>query len=175
MPIVLVVEDGSNVAGANVYISADDAREYALQRGKELPEDNDELAAMLIQASDYIESYGCQFQGYPTFSDQALSWPRTDVVLNCQSVGSETIPNQLKGAQVQLAIAINSGVDIFPNVESSDYVVEEKIGPLTVKYTDPSKVGLGDLSPSMTAVEMMLKPLLKNANCSGITLRTRRV
>ncbi len=173
--IVLTVEDGSNVVGANTYASVADARAYAKQRGKVLPIDDDEVAVMLIQGMDYLESRGCKYQGYPTYDDQALSWPRKCVVINCQAVPEDAIPKQLTGALIQLVLAMNVGIDIFPNISAQDYVTEETIGPITTKYANPINIGLGDMSPQMTAVNALITPLMYTCAKTPFTLTTKRV
>lgn len=174
MAIAIIVEDGSNVPNANSYVSLSGAREYAEYRGVELPSDDDELAALLIVGMDYLESKECEFQGYRANDTQSLSWPRSGVYLNCKEYPSDVIPSQLIGALVQLAIAQDAGIDIFPNTTSEDYITSAKVGPLSVSFSDPAKVGLGDLSPNMTAVDALLKPLFYQCNESA-GLFTRRV
>lgn len=177
MPIAIIVEDGSNVSSANSYVSVADARTYAANRGIELPSDNDALAAMLIQGMDYIESMACEFQGHPTYETQELAWPRKCVSINCQELAEDAIPKQLIGAQVQVAIAINAGVSIFPTIEISplNNVTEETVGPITTKYADPSKFLGADLSPQLSAVDAMLKPLIETCQQTSMGLRTVRV
>lgn len=176
MAIVITVEDGSNVANANSYVSVADARTYAANRGVTLPVDNDAVAAMLIQASDYLETKACDYQGVPTYIDppQSLAWPRTGVVINCTDFPSNAIPRQLIAAQCQLVFAIQAGVALFPNITPADYVTEETVGPITTKYADPTKIGLGNMSPILSAVDALLANLF--APCgAGFVLSTRRV
>ena len=171
----LIVENGSNVPNANSYVNQANAREYAVARGIDtLPIDDDALAAMLIQAMDYIEAKGCLFQGYPTNTGQALSWPRTGVVINCQDFDANSIPKQLVGAQVQLAIAISKGVDILPTIKPSDFVIEETVGPITTKYSDPAKIALGDMSANVTAVNVLLQPLMFTCSETPYMFKTGR-
>lgn len=172
MPITIVVEDGSGVAGANSYVSVADARTYAENRGITLPTDDDELAAMLIQASDYLEAQECRYQGDRTSSTQALAWPRTGVELNGDDFPPNAIPKSLIGAQVQLAIAINAGFDLQPNISPQDYVTREKVGPIETEYADPVAVGI---MPTFTAVNALLAPLFGECAANKFALRTLRV
>jgi hypothetical protein len=176
MPITIIVEDGSNVPDANSYVDVADAIAYAANRGITLPP-GDETAAMLMQAMDYIETKACDFQGKPTYTDpaQSLAWPRTGVILNCVAFPPDKIPKNLIAAQVQLAIAVNAGIPIMPNATPQDYVVEETVGPITTKYADPSKIGIGMLSPILTAVDALLSNLFATCETSAISLRTVRV
>lgn len=174
--ITLIVEDGSNVIDANTYANIQMARAYANSRpGLVFPVDNNEVAKMLISGMDYIESKACDYQGEPTYENQSLSWPRKCVFINCQLLAEDVIPKQLIAAQIQLAMAINSGVDIFPNVQATDFIIEETVGPITTKYSDPTKVGYGDLSPQLTAVNASLAQLFQSCQKQSYSLMTRRV
>lgn len=171
MPIEIKVEDGSQVAGANSFVSIAEAREYAANRGVEMPVGDDEIAAMLIRAADYIETLGCKFQGQKTASDQLLQWPRAGVYLHGLEFSSNQIPNEVRLAQKALVIAINSGVDILPNYTNGAFVIEETVGPITTKYADPTAIGV---LPTLTQVEAILAPLF-GSNACGFKLRTYRV
>src|SRR6187431_658285 len=155
MAIVITVEDGSNVPGANSYQSVAAVREYAEYRGVELDPDDEVVKAQIIVGMDYLEAKECEFQGWRTYEDQALSWPRTGVILNCKAYPTDAIPSQLKGALAQLVMAQEAGIDIAPNTSADDFIVSAKVGPLSVQLADPSKVGSGDLSPTMTAVDKL--------------------
>ena len=168
---VLIVEDGSIVANANSYADLIGARAYADDRGIDLPED-DELAAMLIRACDYLEAQECRFQGKRVSSSQALAFPRSGVFLNCDEVPVDVIPRSLIAAQVQLAIAIAAGFDLQPNISPQDYVTREKVGPIETEYADPLAVGF---LPTFTAANALLAPLFGECAASRFSLRTIRV
>lgn len=171
MPIVINVEDGSNVPNANAYISVAEFRTYCEDRGIELPVDNDEVAAMLIKSTDYLETFACQYLGKPTYPTQSLQWPRTGVEFHCEPFPDNAIPKTLKTAQSQLAIAVSQGIDLQPNISAADYVVEETVGPITTKYADPIAAGV---APVLTAANSALAPLFGNCGQS-FGIRTRRV
>lgn len=175
MPITIIVEDGSNVANANSYLSAPDARAYAANRGVALSDDDDVIASQLIVGMDYLEARECDFQGSRTYDDQALAWPRTGVVINCKAFADDAMPSQLKGALAQLVMALESGIDIAPNSSSDDFITSAKVGPLSVSFVDPSKTSGGDLSPNLTAVNALLAPLFGTCETSGFSLQTVRV
>lgn len=172
MAIEIIVEDGSGNTDANSFVSVEDARAYAEARGTDLPTDDDEVASMLIRASDYLDAQECRFQGKRTSSSQALTWPRTGVVLNCDDVPPNVIPKSLIAAQVQLAMAINAGFDLQPNVSPQDYVTREKVGPIETEYADPLAVGI---MPTFTAVNALLAPLFGECAANKFALRTIRV
>ena len=55
MSITLVVEDGTNVAGANSYVDLTYARTYAESVGLVLPAADEALKVVLLAAMTYIE------------------------------------------------------------------------------------------------------------------------
>lgn len=173
MAIEIIVEDGSVKPDSNSYIDVAYARQYASSRGITLPEDDDELAAMLIQGVDFLESKECKFLGERTNPNQALSWPRKNSKVNCQSFPEDQIPKVLKDAQAALAIVVNSGLDLFTNYGPGDFITEETVGPITTKYSDPVQVGMRQ---HFGAAEAILNRLYNGGcNCCGGMLKTRRV
>ncbi len=171
MAIEIIVEDGTEVANANGYITVVDARIYAANRGVSLPSSDDELAAMLIKANDYLEAQAELFQGYRVSETQELQFPRSDVYIYGALVPSNVIPKSLISAQVQLAMAINAGLDLQPNVTPGDYIIKEKVGPIETQYANPLQVGI---TATFTAAEALLKPLYRQ-NSGGFSLQTIRV
>jgi hypothetical protein len=174
MAVTIVVEDGTGVANANSYQTVANARAYALQRGISLSANDDVVGAQLVNATDYLESLECEYQGKRTDCEtpQALAWPRKCVVLCCEDFPDNQIPKNLTAAQNTLVIAQHSGVNLFPNVGPSDYVIREKVGPIETEYADPTKAGI---TTRITGVDALLGPLFGSCGEVGVTLRTVRV
>src|SRR5690349_12886017 len=142
MAIEIIVEDGSGVENANSYVSVETARLYATNRGVTLPASDDEVAAWLIKATDYLESFACKYQGHKTDCTYPLQWPRTGVVICCVDFPSDAIPKALKDAQCAAVIAQSEGLVLQPNITAQDYVTEETVGPITTKYANPVQTGI---------------------------------
>ena len=173
MAITITVEDGSNVANANSFVTIAEARSYAVERGVSLSATDDDVAVQIIKAKDYLESFANRYQGEIANEDQSLQWPRIDVYISGSenAFPSNAIPKQLKSAQCATVLAINEGVDIMPNYSASNFVTEETVGPITTKYADPTKVGI---VPTLTAVDSLLTPLF-GSTATGLAIRTTRV
>lgn len=169
--MALIVEDGSNIANANSYAALTTARAYASARGLSLPADDAQLEALLIQAMDYVEAQRSRFQGVKANATQALQWPRTDVVIDGVDFPANAIPVELVNAQIRLAVEANAGVDLMPT-QSGPFVVEDTTGPLTTKYSE--KIGT-TVEPTMTAVDVLLKPLFGSQKTTGAFLTSVRV
>lgn len=173
MAVTVTVEDGSIVANANSYQAVADAQAYAEQRGIDLGDDEDVIGAWLINATDYLQQFECEYQGTRTdCANQALAWPRTGVVLCCEDFDANTIPANLKAAQNALVLAQKSGIVLFPNIGPADYVIREKVGPIETEYADPIKAGI---TTRITGVEALLQPLFGSCGEVGLSLRTMRV
>lgn len=175
MAIEIIVEDGTGKADANSYVDVATARQYATNRGVELGDD-DVIAAQLINATDYLLTFECEYVGYRTTDEQALSWPRTDAYYGgCNDkliCGPNEIPAQIKAAQCQAVMAQAAGLVLMPNISATDYVTEETVGPITTKYADPIAAGV---RPTFSAVDSLLAPLFGKCATGGIALRTVRV
>jgi len=172
MPIVLIIEDGTSKPDSNSYVSVADARIYASNRGTIFTGTDDEVAAMLIQAMDYLEAQACLYQGCKTLPQQALEWPRTGVCIHGQPFPTDAIPSQLIAAQVQLAMAVQAGYSLLPNYSAADFVIREKVGPIETEYANPVAVGI---APTFGAVDALLAPLFGDCSVQKFAIRTIRV
>lgn len=161
--MALIIEDGTIVTGSNSYVTIVETKDYALERGITLGEDA-VVENQLILAKDYLESKRSEYQGSKTNAEidgtpktQPLQWPRTDVYIDRSTVALDvnTIPTELKYAQMQLVIEQFNDVELFA-VRSGKFIIDERVGPLIVKY---SEGGGTDTSLEMTAVDTWLTPL----------------
>lgn len=105
MAINLVVEDGTGKVDANTYITVEEARKYAEDRGVTLDADDDKVAANLILAVDYMESH-TSYRGRVSNRLQALSFPRYGLMYRGQYLPNSVIPKKVKDAQAQLLLDI---------------------------------------------------------------------
>lgn len=165
----LIVETGAGVANANSYVSLEEAREFALLRGVTLTEDDDALTALLVKATDYLEMFSLRYVGALVAVDQALSWPRSDVVIYDEVFAEDAIPEALKKAQMLLVMEQANGVNIMPTV-TGNFVKRRKVGPIETEYSERVQT---DALPSFPHVTALLDSLL--ALSSGFALTTVRV
>lgn len=164
----LIIEYGTGVEDANSYIDLADARELASMRGISLAVDDAELSEQLVTAADRITSYEEQFTGQRTTGVQGLSYPRVNSFRYCQPYPSDSIPKELKLAQVTLADYINSGFDVWaqPAVEG---ITREKVGPIETEYAEVVATNVDN--PYFAQIESILKPLFAPASYNFIVSR----
>lgn len=186
MAVILIVEDGTNVADANTFADVTFARAYAANRGIVLPDDDDVLAMNLFNAADFLNTLEDRFAGYRAEVGQAMIFPRYGVPYPKPGYvySADEIPPPLLAAQVELAVAIQAGVDLYTGVggagaSAANTVKRRKIGPLETEYQDNTRVSAYDalaLSNTLAAVSprayQLLSPLF-GAN-GGINIMSVR-
>ena len=104
---MLIVEDGSIVAGANSFVTDVEFLAYALARGFTLPVLEEDRKELLIQAVDYLFSKENAMQGCRVSAAQELPYPRVGVCAYGFNVASNEIPKGLKNSQMELGIQAN--------------------------------------------------------------------
>lgn len=181
--MALIVETGENIANANSYVSRQEFIDYAASRGVTIA-DNETADVNLVKAADYLQTK--HYKGAKANIGQSLAWPRIYVVdwrevwaygtaaayngggyAQGSYYPSDVIPDELKRAQIEVAMAISSGVDMMPT-QSNRLVKREKVGPLETEYES----GYGaSLSPQVSMANALLEMLL---NTGGGILAVRR-
>ncbi len=152
----ITVEDGSGVTGADSYITVDEARTFALNRGVTLSSTDSEVEVLIYKSMDYLESFRGDFKGWKTDDDQALQWPRTGVYIDNNYIDNDEIPNDLKNALCQLVMDSNTS-DIDPNGTMRE-TITEKVDVIEVEY---NKGYGGTNSPILNKAKKFISPLLK--------------
>lgn len=129
--MTIIVEDGTNVADANSYVSVADLVAYAEERGIELPVDPAEQEVLLIKAMDYLESFETRFPGVRAYTGQMLAWPRYGAGYNY----FPAMPDRLRKAQLVAAVAAME-VDLLPvSAAATANATRKTVGPITVEYS----------------------------------------
>jgi len=122
MPATFVVEDGTGKSDANSYVSIADADQYDLDHNADAvwgaPLSDALKQKALRLATQYLDAvYGDRWKGYSANTDQALDWPRADVLDEDEQfyLESDEIPQALKDACVECAILSANGTTLLPN------------------------------------------------------------
>ncbi len=136
----LIVETGLLVANANTFVTTADADTYWANRNRAEWADLEPAAkqAALIIAAQFLE-HNYKFVGSRVNSDQALCWPRYipyGLDADDRWVKNNVIPQRVKDAQVELAFYHATVGELDPVLERGGKIVEESVGPLSVKYSD---------------------------------------
>lgn len=179
--MALIVEDGSNVTGADCYASLDDCIAYAVAvYGSSLNGNTADKEAAIRRAVNYLD--GIKWKGTRTNGrSQSLAWPRADMVdADGNDIANDEIPSELIKAQHELARAefISPGV-LSPQLSQRDAAVtSEKVGEISVSYSD--KVALSAEAYQLAQVQVeaalrYIRQFLVNGGRVGVRTFDARV
>ena len=155
------------IVGTNTYATAAELAAYATARGLEVAGDSDVL---LTKALDYLATLEDRWQGSRTSVSQPLAWPRAGVYVYGTLLADDAIPQSLKDAQCRLALDVDAGVDLMPNVAvgASGSVIEKTVDVVTVKYAE----GYNNSQPIFVSVNGLLKPLMNTQGGINFAVRS---
>lgn len=80
MTVTVIVENGTNIANANSYLSVANFKIYADAHGLSYAgKTDDQIGSALIRATAWIDAtYRARWPGVRTYSTQTLQWPRKE-------------------------------------------------------------------------------------------------
>jgi hypothetical protein len=138
--MTLIIEDGTSKLDAESYASAADLVIYAGKFGVAIPADAPAQEALLRRSALAMD--GMTWKGRKTDSDQALSWPRRGVALDCEIKPDNYLPARIQYGQMALAAEIHQD-DIDPPEKRNGAVTLERVeGAVTREYaTIPNTSG----------------------------------
>jgi hypothetical protein len=164
--MTLIVEDGSVVENANSLVSRDDYIDYAASVGVTI-ENTEDADFQLIKALNFISSYEDRLKGTRTDRDQSAPYPRSGLRINGWAWDDDEIPIAAIRCQIELALEINSGTDLYNPVFSKGPRIEETVsGAVTVKYGVQSSIPIRTQSRAFK----LLNDLLKSSGLQSIEL-----
>lgn len=155
--MALVIEDGTGKSDAEAIASVAELTDYLAKFGRSIPEGttDGQKEVALRDSWNWVElKYGQIFQGLRQTSTQRLAFPRVGIYYDGFLL--PYIPERAKFANIELAIRLLNGLDINPDLSTEQSVIEETIGPLTIRYTP----GEGPAVATFTQVLNLLGPLL---------------
>lgn len=140
MTITVTVEDGTGIADANSYVSADDADTFFANRGDTAwTGTDDQKAAALIRGCQYLETL--RYKGVKAEQTNELKWPRDGVQdEDGYDIDTTEIPKGIINAQLVLAKQALAN-DLQPALERGGAVKRERVGQLEVEYFDGAPPG----------------------------------
>lgn len=162
--MAIIVENGTIVAGANSYVSEAELTSYATARGVTLTGTPESL---LIKAMDYVETQ--PFIGTKLTRDQPLQWPRSGVVIDGWSYPPSEIPDELKTAQMTVALAIDEGND--PLAPVSPAIKRKRVKADTVESETEYQDGASASSFSVTIGRAFAKLTTAGGGSSQFAVR----
>lgn len=162
--MALIVETGTGLANAESYASVAEAdtrlAAYGFTAWAALAQAAKETALRL--ATDFmLNAYRTRWKGYRVNEVQALDWPRyyverVDAIGSVSYYPSNSIPNEIKAACIDLAYKTTQGIELAPDIDQAQKRV--KVGPIEVEYDTN-----GNQATVFRAVESKLRPFFNGA------------
>jgi hypothetical protein len=140
-----------------MYVTDAEYSSYASAIGITLPATSAERGIQLLKASQFIDSQENMLMGIRTERDQDYAFPRYPFVVNGWEYSSTEIPEIVKTVQIELALEINAGVDIFKATDNLPVVSKRVEGAITVQYATPQNVSTRQRqSKAMTLLNQLM-------------------
>lgn len=141
-----------------MYVDDTDYTTYAATYGVTLPVTAGERLIQLTKASEYIDAQEPYLKGSRTERDQDYAYPRTGLVINGFEYEDDEIPAVVEKIQLELALEVNSGIDLFAVSNNLPIIKERVEGAVEVGYATPTMVqDKGRQSKAMTLMKQLLK------------------
>lgn len=161
--MAFVVETGAGLSNSNSYSSVAAADSYFADRGvtawAALTTTAKEQA--LIKATDYLEqTYRESWKGFRVTSSQALSWPRSEVIVDTFPVPANIVPAPIIKACAEMAIRASEGEDLIADL--GQQIIKEKVDVIETTYAE-----FGSLSARYPAVNRLVLPYLYSSTSDG--------
>lgn len=156
--MALIVEDGTGKSDADSYVSLADYKTYCAAHGYDLGAAVDaDLENDLRRAMQYLDGE-FRYRDIRGSADQAGQFPRSDGAVDYDGLTIPPVPQRVKNAQCELALAGFGGVDLLPNVsvENGGRLKSKTIGPISKTWMDGQPQG-----PAYLKVNGFLRPYLR--------------
>ena len=169
---MLITETGAGLADAESYasVAAADTRciSLGLSAWAALAEPAKEIA--LRKATQFMATYRTRWAGRRVHQQQALDWPRYNVVVDGFILPSTSVPLDVVNACIDLAVRAGSGEDLLPDLDTgSNAIKKDKTGPLETEYFQNTT----DARERFVAVDALLAPYFGSAG-GGNSIKVTR-
>lgn len=159
---MLIIEDGTGLAGAQAYVSAADVLMYAVARGKSFTDDTQGESA-IVRATTWLDA-AYKWPGNRTHGrSQSLQWPRTGAIdADDYVIADNEIPSELVAASCEAAIReyLTPGF-LTPDVVPGKVVQSARVdGAVSVTYAVRKGDDVSGQIPVITAIDGILKTLI---------------
>lgn len=149
-----------------MYVTDSEYTTYATAVGVTLPTDEADRTIQLVTASRFIDSQESRLMGTRTERDQDYAYPRFNLYINGYYYDTDEIPEIVKKCQMEFALEVNAGVDLFDRGYDLPVIKERVEGAIEVQYASPNGV-----APALKQSNgMRLLQQLISSNASGVRL-----
>lgn len=142
--MALIKETGAGLSNANAYSDVAGVESYMADRGLTWSGSPSvaQKEAAIIKATDYIDAT-YRFIGNRASSSQALAWPRAQAADTVEGIdiASTIVPPAVIRATSELAVKVQTGSDLLPDLDRGGMINSASVGPVSVSYQNGAPVG----------------------------------
>jgi hypothetical protein len=152
-----------------MYTTVADFRAYAKAGGVDLDaKTDDDLMAMLVQATRFIDSLDSKLRGKRTVQTQPHAYPRRNLTIYGEPWPADVVPNIVVDLQHALALEVYEGIDIF-GAMTEQAVVKERVDVIEVQYATSSSASAdGNVEERESLAMALLRELMDTETGGGI-------
>lgn len=175
--INLIVEDGSGMMNANSYVTLAYADQYAVNRNYSgwVSQSDYVKSAAIIKAMDYVDNI-FDWKGRKMYKDQALNFPRANIIDDDGFNYSGEIPERLKKAICEAAFLVYSQYTLYASQDPNGQIKKDRkkadVVETEKEYFSSSEVTV-DYTSAYEALDTLLKGLFKKKGEVCINKRVR--
>ena len=142
-----------------MYVTVQEYRDYAARLGITLPADDVDVTIQLEKATDYIDSKEQYLIGSRTERDQDHAYPRKGLIVNGFVYPDDEDPDIVKKCQMELAIEINAGIDLYRDKTVLPVIKNRVEGAVEQQFASPSSVQAKQAeSKAMSLLRQLMGP-----------------
>jgi hypothetical protein len=162
--MALVVEDGSGLPDANVYVDIPYVSAYLL--GEQLAAwgalSESEQEAAIVRATRAVDAL-YDWKGTRKTLDQSLNWPRSNVTYEGFEITG--VPAAVRRATAEAVGLVLDGAEFFSD-EADVRIASERVDVISVSYQTPQPGGKKEVTP-FEVLNRLLKGLYQTDIGSG--------
>ena len=142
-----------------MYVTVQEYRDYAARLGTTLPAADADVTIQLEKASAYIDSKEPYLIGSRTERGQDHAYPRSGLVINGFSYDDDEEPEIVKKCQMELALELNAGVDLYRDKTVLPVIKNRVEGAVEQQFASPSSVQAKQAeSKAMSLLRQLMGP-----------------
>lgn len=158
MPTALILEDGTNVEGANTFVALTEVVKFCADRALTFTGTQAQQEANVIEAGEYLQNEErYRYRGLKTVLEQTMPWPRAGAKeFRGPAIPSDGIPWRVKQAQCFLSyLAGRSPGSLQKLLERGGRIHSKKVDVLETVFESDAPV-----ETTIQRVQGVLAPIL---------------
>ncbi len=163
-----VVETGAGLSTANSYLSVADADAYHTDHSGSTAwsgaSEADKQKALRLGTQYLDVRYDGRWKGTRSNDDQALAWPRANVVdSDGYILDSDDLPERLENAVAELALRVIGGDTLLDDIDEPATISSESVTAGPIQFSQQFTGGKSQVK-GYPLIDGLIRPLIQDCN-----------